>query len=145
MNSKIAQLKNREFEKEFKFRTSRSSGKGGQNVNKVETKVELVFNVPASKTLDDDEKILIQEKLEHKLSAKGDLRIVVETSRSQLKNKELSIGRFYEILEKALKRPKIRKPSAPSKSAIEQRKKTKRLSSEKKRFRKKIDWKGSEE
>ena len=138
-------LTKRGFEREFKFRTSRSSGKGGQHVNKVATKVELVFNVPQSKVLDLDEKILIKERLGHKLSSAGDLRIVADLSRSQLKNKKISIGRFYKIIEKALKRPKYRKPTEPTKTSIEKRYKAKHIVSDKKRSRKKIDLSKTEE
>jgi ribosome-associated protein len=130
-------VSNRGLEKEFKFRSSRSSGKGGQHVNKVATKVELVFNVPGSKILDSDEKALIKEKLAHKLSSKGDLRIVTEMFRSQLKNKEISIERFYRLIDKALKKPKDRKPTEPTKDSVEKRYQAKRITAEKKKSRKK--------
>ncbi len=132
-------IANRGFEREFKFRASRSGGKGGQHVNKVSTKVELVFNIPKSKILDVDEKVLLKERWAHKLSSKGDLRIVTQLFRSQLKNKEISKERFYKMLEKALKKPKYRMPTAPGKAAIEKRFQSKRVISEKKQGRKKID------
>ncbi len=141
----MAGLKKRNFEREFKFRTSRSGGKGGQHVNKVATKVELVFNVRNSNILDLDEKLLIKERLGHKLSSEGDLRIVTELFRSQLKNKEASKERFYRMIEKALKRPKLRKPTEPTKASIERRHKKKHITSEKKKGRKKVDLNSAEE
>ena len=108
-------------------------------MNKVSTKVELVFNIPGSKILDVDEKVLLKERLGHKLSSKGDLRIVTDLFRSQLKNKNICIERFYKILEKALKRPKYRKPTEPSKASIDRRYKAKHIIGEKKLTRKKID------
>ncbi|HXH18205.1 MAG TPA: alternative ribosome rescue aminoacyl-tRNA hydrolase ArfB [Chitinophagales bacterium] len=129
----------RGFDKEFKFRASRSSGKGGQHVNKVSTKVELVFNIPKSKVLDIDEKILLKERLRHKLSRTGDLRIVSEKFRSQFKNKKICIERFYRLMEKSLKRPQWRNPTEPTKASVEKRYKLKHSISEKKQNRKKID------
>ncbi len=129
----------RGFQKEFKFRTSRSGGKGGQHVNKVSTKVELVFNVQDSQVLTPDEKVLAKERLASKLSSEGDLRIVVEETRSQLKNKEISIERFYKLMEKTLKIPKYRKPTEPSKAAKVKRQKAKTIKSEKKQGRRKVD------
>lgn len=141
----MAGLKKRNFERELKFRTSRSGGKGGQHVNKVATKVELVFNVRNSNILDLDEKLLIKERLGHKISSEGNLRIVTELFRSQLKNKEASKERFYRMIEKALKRPKLRKPTEPTKASIERRYKKKHIRSEKKKGRKKVDLSRAEE
>ncbi|MDZ4847042.1 MAG: alternative ribosome rescue aminoacyl-tRNA hydrolase ArfB [Chitinophagales bacterium] len=132
-------LTQRGFEREFKFKASKSSGKGGQHVNKVMTKIELVFNVPGSQVLTADEKILVQEKLASRLSSKGDLRIEAQTTRSQLKNKEISITRFYHLLEKALKKPKVRKATKPTKSSVQHRHKAKIRTSEIKQQRKKIN------
>jgi len=132
-------LTTRRFEREFKFRTSRSSGKGGQHVNKVSTKVELIFNVPKSKILDADEKVIVKERLRNKLSSRGDLRIVTELFRSQLRNKNICIERFYKIMEKALKRSKYRLATEPTKTSIDKRYKAKHIIGGKKRNRKKVD------
>lgn len=135
----------RRFDKEIRFRTSRSSGKGGQHVNKVATKVELIFNVSKSKILDDAEKALLKERLGHRLSAKGDLRIVTELFRSQLKNKLICTERFYKMIEKALQRPACRIPTEPSRASIERRYRAKHLLSQKKQARKKVDLNRAEE
>lgn len=134
----MTQLRKRGFEKEFKFKASKSSGKGGQHVNKVMTKIELTFNVLFSSILSEGEKTLLQQKLANKLSSAGNLRIEAQTSRSQHKNKEISIERFYNLLDKALKKPKIRKETTPSKDSVEKRFKAKQLTGEKKQMRKKI-------
>ena len=135
----MSDLRGRKFEREFKFRASKSSGKGGQHVNKVMTKAELVFNVPNSKILTIDEKILVKERLAHKLSTRGDLRIVTQLFRSQLKNKTICIDRFYRIMEKTLTIPKRRVPTEPGKQAAEKRLKKKHLMGERKRQRSKVD------
>jgi len=134
-----AAISKRGLEKELKFRTSRSGGKGGQHVNKVSTKVELIFNVRNSRILDLEEKLMIKERLGHKISSEGNLRIVAELYRSQLKNKEVSIERFYKMIAKALKRPKYRKPTEPTKASVDRRFRVKHIASEKKQRRKKVD------
>lgn len=99
----------RNFEKEFEFITSRSSGKGGQHVNKTDSKVELRFNVPDSNLLTDDEKELLNKNLSTKINKDGILQVVSQKSRSQLKNKKTCIKKFYELIEKGLQIPKKRK------------------------------------
>ncbi len=127
------ELPNLESEIEFSF--SRSSGPGGQNVNKVETKVELRFKITDSKLLGEEIKNQLILKLNNKLVGDNELLVVVQEKRSQLKNKEIAVKKFYDLLKKALIKPKTRKATKPSKAAIEERIKAKKISSEKKNLR----------
>ena len=128
----------RDFTGELTFTASRSSGPGGQNVNKVSTKVELRFNIGESRLLTELEKDLIREKLGKKISSEDDLIIVSQSERTQLKNKEKTIGKFYELLVKALTPKKRRKPTKPSGESKEKRLEAKRINAEKKESRKNI-------
>ncbi len=130
------QFSERLFELEFVFTASRSSGPGGQNVNKVNSKIELRFNIPASVLLSDEEKILLMEKLKNRINSQGELIIVSQDDRSQLKNKENTIVKFYQLLQHALTPQKMRKPSKPSMASRHRRLENKRRLSEKKKDRK---------
>lgn len=90
------------FFSELIFKTSRSSGPGGQHVNKVNTKVELRFDVTNSALLSEEEKEILLEKLKNKITNDGILIIISQHSRSQIKNKEKAIEQFYRLVEKAL-------------------------------------------
>ncbi len=127
----------RNFNKEFNFITSRSSGKGGQHVNKTNTKVELRFNVKNSELLNEDEKKLLFKNLKTKINNDGILQIVSQKSRSQVKNKKSCVNKFYEILEEALKIPKKRTKTKRSRKSILKRLENKKQHSEKKERRKK--------
>jgi len=127
-----------DFSKWFKFLTSRSSGPGGQNVNKVNSRVELRFNVIECALLSENEKEIIFEKLTNKINNENELIIVRQTERSQLKNKEKTIEAFYLLIEKALKPKKIRVKSKPSKASIQKRLDEKKKNAEKKILRKKL-------
>lgn len=125
------------FEPEFEFLTSRSSGPGGQNVNKTESRVELRFNVVQSQLLTDFQKEQILHKIPNKISSTGILIITSQESRSQLDNKMLCIQKFYEILEYALMPEVVRKkPKVPF--AIKMKRlENKRHNAEKKQNRRK--------
>ncbi len=128
----------RDFTTEFKFRHSRSSGSGGQHVNKVETRVELLFDLMASKLLTDREKALLQKRWSNRLTKEGLLRLVNQESRSQLRNKQQAMIQFYELLKEGLKKVKKRKAPKPNPLAKAKRLAAKRLHSEKKANRRKF-------
>ena len=131
---------NREnFEPELLFSASRSSGPGGQHVNKVNTKIELRFHIPSSVLLSEEEKEILLQKLKNKINKDGELIIVSQENRSQLKNKEAAIEKFLDMLKKALTPTKKRKPSRPTRASLEKRLDKKKLVSEKKSQRKKPD------
>lgn len=125
------------LDKEIIFKTSRSGGKGGQYVNKVSTKVILIFNVLNSNAFDEREKELIIDKLEKKLTNEGNLIITSESERSQYLNKKKAIEKLHSILSNALKQNKERIKTSPSEEAKEKRIKEKKIISEKKKFRRK--------
>ena len=127
-----------QIESELTFRTARSSGSGGQHVNKVETKVELLFDVKASNGLSDSDKKRICTNLKKRINKEGLLRVVAQEKRSQHRNKELATTRFFELLKTALKKLKVRRYK-PLQAARLKRLKSKRLHSEQKAMRRKVD------
>lgn len=124
---------------ELTFKAVRSSGAGGQNVNKVSSKVVLTFDLNNSQSLSDEEKERSQKKIKSKLTLDGILILNCDEDRSQLKNKEIVIKRFLELIEKSLVIPKERKATKIPKSVIEKRLKDKSTNSEIKQNRKKPD------
>lgn len=124
---------------ELQFKAVRSSGAGGQNVNKVSSKVVLTFNLVASQSLTDEDKLLLSDKLKTKLTSEGLLILTCDEDRSQLKNKEIITKRFLKLIENGLIVPKKRKATKIPRSVIEKRLKSKRTTSERKQNRKRPD------
>lgn len=125
--------------KELTFKAIRSSGSGGQHVNKVASKVELFFNLNTSEVFDDKQKNTLQEKLQNRLTKDGVLILQCGESRSQHKNKIIVIKRFLELLKNALVKEKKRVPTKIPRAVIRKRLKNKKYRSEKKANRKKPD------
>jgi ribosome-associated protein len=125
--------------KEMTYRTSRASGPGGQNVNKVESKVEAVLHVDTSTALSEEEKAILKVKLVDRISAEGLVSSVNQTARTQQVNKELAEKKLIKVLENALKPEKKRKIPPIPRSVVEARQEAKKRNAEKKEFRKKPD------
>ncbi len=120
-------IRDRDFINEMIFQATRSSGPGGQNVNKVSSKVELRFNYQDSSLLDVKEKALIGAKLTNKINNENEIVLTAQTDRSQLRNKEIVIEKFYSLLEKALTLQKKRYKTKPTKGSVEKRLESKRI------------------
>ncbi|MCS3871377.1 ribosome-associated protein [Chryseobacterium ginsenosidimutans] len=125
----------KDFTKELNFKTSRSSGAGGQNVNKVETSVTVLWKVDESEFFNERQKALIQEKLKNRINAEGFLFLTVSENRTQLMNKNKAIEKILDIVNKSLIVPKIRIATKPSRAKKEKRLDTKKKISEKKENR----------
>ena len=123
--------------KELKFKAVRSSGAGGQHVNKVSSKIELFFDLQNSNSVTDEEKELLLKKLQSKLTKDGFILLQCDESRSQHKNKEIVIKRFIKLITQSLKIPKKRKATKPSKSSVQKRLDKKKKHAYKKAFRRK--------
>ncbi len=122
---------------ELEFTTSRSSGPGGQNVNKVNSKVTLRLDIAGSLILTEEEKEILSSKLKSRMTADGVLLLSSQDKRSQLQNKEEVVLKLEQLIAKAFEKKKPRKATKPSKAAKQQRFEKKKLHSEKKKWRQK--------
>jgi ribosome-associated protein len=122
---------------ELDVRVSRSSGAGGQHVNKTSSRVEIFWNIPGSRALTDEQRNRLLEKLASRLTTEGSIRIVASDMRSQTRNRELAEERLVETLRRALIVPKKRKPTRPTRAAKEARLESKKRQSQKKIERRK--------
>lgn len=124
-----------DLKREVTFRMSRSSGPGGQNVNKINSKVTLRFDVVNSEVLTGEQKELLTKKLSSRITKDGVLVITAQDKRTQWQNKEIALKKFDQILSKAFTPKKTRKPTKPGKTAIQARINEKKRHSEKKKWR----------
>lgn len=125
-----------QLEAECKFAATRSSGPGGQNVNKVNSRVELRFDLENSAVLDTRQKDILQKKLKNRINSEGEMILVSESERSQLRNRQMVTALFFDLMEKALAPRKKRRKTKPTLASKLKRLNKKRQLSEKKDRRK---------
>ena len=129
-----------QLEREIRFTTSRSGGPGGQHVNKTETRVSLFWNVWASEVFTVLEKQRLVKQLSNRVSSEGELAVHSEQTRSQVQNKEAALKLFYNLVEKALIPPKVRRATKPTRASIEKRIEFKKRKAATKKLRRKGGW-----
>lgn len=134
MNNKKIQIP----QNELVSKASRSSGPGGQNINKLNTKVAVILDIENCDFLNDEQKQTILKKLQHRLTKDGRLIVESQKFRTQKANRDFAVDKMTALIENALKRPKTRKPTKPTTAAVEKRIKSKKLKSLLKQQRKKI-------
>lgn len=125
-------------ESELRFSFSRSGGKGGQNVNKVETKVAVRWDLEHSSLLSEDEKFLVRTRLARRLDSKGNIVVSAERERTQKDNRRLAIAALNNLIKKALAKKPRRKPTYPSRAVKERRLREKHRVTEKKEMRRSV-------
>lgn len=133
---RLAEEQKQQLEAECTFSANRSSGPGGQNVNKVNTRVELRFSVNDSQFFSEDQKTILSQKLKNRINSEGELILASESERSQLRNREKVTERFFLLLETALAPVKNRRKTKPTAASRLKRLESKKLRSEKKSLRK---------
>ena len=133
---KISESLKKELENEMVFSAARSSGPGGQNVNKVNSQVELRFSLKNTNLFSEEEKSLINLKLKNRINSEGELVLTSQSARSQLDNREIVLTKFYQLIEKALTIPRKRLKTLPTAASRIKRLESKKNQALKKLYRK---------